>query len=86
LVLEVTLLEGDPAARLNALKQEHHGHLIVPGAGESPVSVNVCEAAGRVANALTVYRSRRASAWKKLGLDLASVKSMPTISHPSAPS
>ncbi len=32
------------------------------------------------------YRSRRASAWKKLGLFNASVKSMPTISQPSSPS
>ena len=28
------LLDGDPAARLDALKREHHGHLIVTGAGE----------------------------------------------------
>ena len=34
LTWNATLLEGDPAARLNALKQEHHGHLIVTGAGE----------------------------------------------------
>lgn len=34
LAWNATLLEGDPAARLNALKQEHHGHLIATGAGE----------------------------------------------------
>ena len=34
LTWNATLLEGDPAARLHALKQEHHGHLIVTGAGE----------------------------------------------------
>ena len=34
LTWNATLLEGDPAERLNALKQEHHGHLIVTGAGE----------------------------------------------------
>ena len=34
LTWNATLLEGDPAARLDALKQEHHGPLIVTGAGE----------------------------------------------------
>ena len=34
LTWNATLLEGDPADRLNALKREHHGHLIVTGAGE----------------------------------------------------
>ena len=34
LTWNATLLEGDPAERLNALKQQHHGHLIVTGAGE----------------------------------------------------
>jgi len=34
LTWNATLLEGDPATRLTALKQERHGHLIVTGAGE----------------------------------------------------
>ena len=34
LTWNATLIEGDPAARLNQLKHEHHGHLIVTGAGE----------------------------------------------------
>ena len=34
LTWNATLLEGDPAERLDALKREHHGHLIVTGAGE----------------------------------------------------
>jgi dihydrofolate reductase len=34
LTWNATLLEGDPAERLNALKQERHGDLIVTGAGE----------------------------------------------------
>ena len=34
LTWNATLLEGDPAERLNVLKREHHGHLIVTGAGE----------------------------------------------------
>ena len=34
LTWNATLLEGDPADRLEALKREHHGHLIVTGAGE----------------------------------------------------
>jgi dihydrofolate reductase len=34
LAWNATLLEGDPAARLNTLKQEHHGNLVVTGAGE----------------------------------------------------
>ena len=34
LTWNATLIEGDPADRLNALKQESHGHLIATGAGE----------------------------------------------------